>query len=56
MGSVYLVKLDVNNTKPNIEVMSGLFSGVEVKIGKQSVMKYLLDPIMKWVGESLKGK
>jgi multidrug resistance efflux pump len=56
LGSVYLVKLDVDNTNPNINVMSGLSGSVEVKIGKQSVMKYFLDPIVKGFGESLKEK
>ena len=54
MGSVYLVKLDLENTNPNIRVMSGLSGTVEVKVGKQSVMHYFLDPIMKGFGESLR--
>ena len=54
LGSVYLVKLDVENSNPNINVMSGLSGSVEVKIGKQSVMRYFLDPIVKGFGESLK--
>lgn len=54
MGSVYLVKLDLKNTNPNIRVMSGLSGTVEVKVGKQSVMHYFLDPIIKGFGESLK--
>lgn len=56
LGSVYLVKLDVENTNPNINVMSGLSGSVEVKIGKQSIMRYFLDPIVKGFGESLKEK
>lgn len=56
LGSVYLVKLDVDNSNPNINVMSGLSGSVEVKIGKQSVMRYFLDPIMKGFWESLKEK
>ncbi len=54
MGSVYLVKLDLENTNPDIRVMSGLSGTVEVKVGKQSVMHYFLDPIMKGFGESLR--
>lgn len=35
LGSVYLVKLDIDNLKPNINVMPGLSGSVEMKIGKQ---------------------
>lgn len=56
LGSVYLVKLDVEDDNPDIRVMSGLTGSVEVKIGTRSVMRYFLDPIMKGFGESLKEK
>ncbi|WP_295076929.1 HlyD family efflux transporter periplasmic adaptor subunit [Ruminococcus sp.] len=56
MGSVYLVKLDVENTNEKIDIMSGLTGAVEVKVGKQSVMRYFLDPIVKGFGDSLKEK
>lgn len=56
LGSVYLVKLDIDNSNKNIEVMSGLSGSVEVKIDKRSVMSYFLDPIIKGFGESLKEK
>jgi len=56
LGSVYLVKLDVEDNNPDIRVMSGLTGSVEVKIGTRSVMRYFLDPIMKGFGESLKEK
>ncbi len=56
LGSVYLVKLDVDDTNPNINVMSGLSGAVEVKIGKQSIMRYFLDPIVKGFGNSMKEK
>jgi multidrug resistance efflux pump len=56
LGSVYLVKLDIDNTNPNINIISGLSGTVEVKIGKQSVMRYFLDPIVKGFGGSLKEK
>lgn len=56
MGSVYLVKLDVDDSNPNINVMSGLTGVVEVKVGKQSIMRYFLDPIVKGFGDSLKEK
>lgn len=35
LGSVYLVKMDVDNSNPNINVMSCLSGSVEVKTGKQ---------------------
>lgn len=56
LGSVYLVKLDVDNENPNINVMSGLSGSVEVKIWKRSVMRYFLDPIINGFGETLKEK
>lgn len=56
MDSVYLMKMDVDNSNPNINVMFGLSGSVEVKIGKQSIMWYFLDPIMKGFGKSLKEK
>ena len=56
MGSVYLVKLDVENTNEKIDIMSGLTGAVEVKVGKQSVMRYFLDPIVKGFGDSMKEK
>lgn len=56
LGSVYLVKLDVDDSNPNINVMSGLSGAVEVKIGRQSVMRYFLDPIVKGFGDSMKEK
>lgn len=56
LGSVYLVKLKLDDSNDNIEIMSGLPRSVEVKIGKQSIMRCFLDPIVKGLGESLKEK
>lgn len=56
LGSVYLVKLRLDDSNDKIDIMSGLSGRVEVKIGKQSVMRYFLDPIVKGFGESLKEK
>lgn len=56
MGSVYLVKLDVDDSNENIDIMSGLTGAVEVKVGKRSIMRYFLDPIVKGFGESMKEK
>ena len=56
MGSVYLVKLDVENSNYDINVMSGLTGTVEIKLDKRSIMSYFLEPIMKGFEESMKEK
>lgn len=56
LGSVYLVKLDMDDSNENIDVISGLSGAVEIKTDKRTVMEYFLDPIMKGFGESLKEK
>lgn len=56
LGSVYLVKLEMDNSNENIDVISGLSGAVEIKTDKRTVMEYFLDPIMKGFGESLKEK
>ncbi len=56
LGSVYLVKLDMDNSNENIDVISGLSGAVEIKTNKRTVMEYFLDPIMKGFEESLKEK
>lgn len=56
LGSVYLVKIEVDNTSDNISIISGLSGAVEIKTDKRSVMDYFLDPIKKGFGESLKEK
>ena len=56
LGSVYLVKLDMDDSNENINVISGLSGAVEIKTDKRTVMEYFLDPIMKGFGESLKEK
>lgn len=56
LGSVYLVKLDIDDSNENIDVISGLSGAVEIKTDKRTVMEYFLDPIMKGFGESLKEK
>ena len=55
-GSVYLVKLDVDDSNESIDIMSGLTGTVEVKVGKRSIMRYFLDPIVKGFGDSMKEK
>ncbi|MBR1823908.1 MAG: HlyD family efflux transporter periplasmic adaptor subunit [Ruminococcus sp.] len=56
MGSVYLVKLDVENSNPDINIMSGLSGTVEVKLDKRTIMSYFLEPITKGFKESMKEK
>lgn len=56
IGSVYLVKLSIDNSNENIDIISGLSGSAEIKIGKRTIMSYFLDPITKGFGESLKEK
>ncbi|MDO5558178.1 MAG: HlyD family efflux transporter periplasmic adaptor subunit [Oscillospiraceae bacterium] len=55
-GSVYLVKLEPEDVKDSIDIISGLSGSAEIKTGTRSVMDYFLDPIKKGFGESLKEK
>ena len=56
MGSVYLVKIEVNDIPDGINIISGLSGSVEVKTSQRTVMEYFLNPIIKGFGESLKEK
>ena len=56
LGSVYLVKLDIENSNEAINVFSGLSGTVEIKIGKRTIMDYFMEPIIKGFGDSLKEK
>ena len=56
LGSVYLVKLDVENSNEAINIFSGLSGTVEIKIGKRTIMDYFMEPIIKGFGDSLKEK
>ena len=56
LGNVYLVKLDIDHAKPNINIISGLSGSVEIKTDKRTVMDYFLEPILKGFDESLKEK
>lgn len=56
LGSVYIVKLEINGSNENINIISGLSGSVEIKTGKRTVMDYFLEPIVKGFGESLKEK
>lgn len=54
LGSIYVVKVEINDMKENINIISGLSGVVEIKTGNRTVMDYFLDPIVKGFGESLK--
>ena len=56
LGSVYIVKLELDNGNENIRVISGLSGAVEIKTDKRTVMDYFLEPIVKGFGDSLKEK
>ena len=56
LGSVYLVKLEVDGSNKNIDLISGLSGNVEIKTDQRTVMEYFLDPVIKGFGESLKEK
>lgn len=56
LGSVYIVKLELDDSNKNIRVISGLSGSVEIKTDKRTVMDYFLEPIVKGFGESLKEK
>ena len=56
LGSVYLVKLELDDSNENINIIFGLSGSMEIKTDKRTVMEYFLDPIMKGFGESLKEK
>ena len=56
MGSVYLVKTDIQNNNPDIQITAGLTGSVEIKTGTRSVMEYFLEPIIDGFGNSMKEK
>ena len=56
LGSVYIVKLELDSDNKNIRIISGLSGSVEIKTDKRTVMDYFLEPIVKGFGESLKEK
>ena len=56
LGSVYIVKPELDNSNENIHVISGLWGTVEIKTDKRTVTDYCLEPIVKRFGESLKEK
>lgn len=55
-GSVYLIKVKINNKNKKIDIKTGLSGSIEIKVGKRSVMSYFLDPIVEGLESSLKEK
>lgn len=56
LGNVYIVKLEIDGSNENINIISGLSGTVEIKTDKRTVMDYFLEPIVKGFGDSLKEK
>lgn len=56
LGSVYIVKLKIDNSNENIRVISDLSGAVEIKTNRRTVMDYFLEPIVKGFGEPKKIK
>ncbi len=54
LGSVYLVKTDMQNDNPDIQIIPGLTGKVEIKTGTRSIMEYFLEPLIEGFGNSLK--
>lgn len=54
LGSVYLIKLDLENLNPEINIISGLSGTVEIKTRKRTIMDYFLEPITDGLQNSLK--
>ena len=56
MGSVYLVKIELDEPDNEIEIISGLTGTVEIKTGMRTIMEYFMDPIVEGLDESLHEK
>lgn len=57
-GNVYNIKIEIDNDvlNDNINLISGLSGGVEIDIGKRSVLDYFLEPVIQGMKNSLKEK
>ena len=51
-----LVKTDIQNNNPDIQITAGLTGSVEIKTGTRSVMEYFLEPVIDGFGNSMKEK
>ncbi|MGC2856227.1 HlyD family type I secretion periplasmic adaptor subunit [Novispirillum sp. DQ9] len=51
---VELVKTDLRNVPPDFKLVPGMPLSAEIKIGKRSVMSYLLRPILRGINESMR--
>ncbi len=56
MGNVYLVRLEVVEVPEKVSLITGMQGTLELRVGKRTVLDYLLDPIKKGMGNSLKEK
>lgn len=56
LGSIYMVKLEIDNDNPNINVISGLSGTAEIKTRRRTIMEYFLEPITNGLENSLKEK
>ncbi len=56
MGNVYLVRLEVVEVPEKVSLITGMQGTLELRVGRRTVLDYLLDPIKKGMGSSLKEK
>lgn len=56
LGSVYLVKIEIDGSNEKADIFAGLSGSVEIKTDKRTIMDYFLEPIKKGFGDSLKEK
>ncbi len=51
-----LVRLEVVEVPEEVSLITGMQGGLELRTGKRTVLDYLLEPIKKGMGNSLKEK
>lgn len=54
-GNVYIAEVKIEDTD-KFDLIAGMSGSVEMKLGKRSVLKYLLEPVMNKFNDSLKEK
>ena len=55
IGNVYTVEMEIEDDR-NFNLASGMSAGVEMKLGKRSILEYLFEPIMNKFDNSMKEK